>query len=680
MIMKNTIKYFGIIVLVVVVGFTMFACGDRFDSGQYGTVTINLGGSGRSAMDWPPTDSMLKEMKYKIVFTQGSTVETFNISGESSFRVSVKTGNWRVLIEAFYEGKLYAKGTTSVVVKPYQQNNAKISMYPAFDDGGGGEDNGDTPTTYTITMQNDGNGTANADKQSAAQGTKVTIAAMPNNGYKFQQWEIVNGGVTLSDTYTSPAEFIMPARNITIKALFEALPPDTPNLALDPSTITFDDTTFGYTQPEARSIEIKNTGTGTATVSNISLNDVSSFTLSGHTGITTITAGSSVNFYVQPNAGLNAGMYSAVITVTYDGGRTATMSTSFTVNKADQTTLSIVDPGIKDNTDVPFTLSTTGGSTAGAVSYTVTTGTDVINISGSTVTILNAGTATVTATKAGDDNYNPVTSAPITIIVSVVHVSIIETVWINPGTFTMGSPSTEATSINDERPQHLVTLTKGFYMGKYPVTQDQYEAVMGVNPSYFSSNPALGEVQGRRPVEQVTWFDAIEFCNKLSELEGFDPVYTITGRTPLSGYPITNATVTADFSKNGYRLPTEAQWEYACRAGTTTAYNTGGDTISENTGWYATNSGNRTHEVGKKPANAWGLYDMHGNVYEWCWDWHDYYTDTAKIDPEGVSSGSNRVRRGGTWFNTAQYHRSAYRGICNPSDRDDDTGFRVLRP
>jgi formylglycine-generating enzyme required for sulfatase activity len=254
----------------------------------------------------------------------------------------------------------------------------------------------------------------------------------------------------------------------------------------------------------------------------------------------------------------------------------------------------------------------------------------------------------------------------------------IEMVSITGGTFTMGSPSTESGSYSDERPQHSVTLT-GFYMGKYQVTQEQYQAVMGTNPSYFSSNPQEGEIQGKRPVENVTWYDAVEFCNKLSAQESLQSVYTISGRTPASGYPITSATVTADFTKNGYRLPTEAQWEYACRAGTITAYNTG-DTISDNTGWYSSNSGSKTHEVGKKPANAFGLYDMHGNVWEWCWDWYGDYSSDTQTNPMGASSGTDRVERGGSWYYSAEGLRSAIRRVSNPNNRSYNLGFRLARP
>jgi len=242
----------------------------------------------------------------------------------------------------------------------------------------------------------------------------------------------------------------------------------------------------------------------------------------------------------------------------------------------------------------------------------------------------------------------------------------IEMVWISSGSF--------------DRDGNTITISSGFYMGKYEVTQEQYEAVMGTNHSFFSSNPAAGETQGKRPVERVTWFDAIEFCNKLSEQEGLTPVYTITNRNPTTGYPITDATVTAIWSNNGYRLPTEAQWEYACRAGTMTDwYFSDEESKLDSYAWYDNNSSNRTHQVGVKLPNAWGLYDMHGNVWEWCWDWYGDYPAGAQSDPMGASSGTDRVLRGGSWSSSAGGTRSASRGCMNPAYELIDVGFRVVR-
>jgi formylglycine-generating enzyme required for sulfatase activity len=242
----------------------------------------------------------------------------------------------------------------------------------------------------------------------------------------------------------------------------------------------------------------------------------------------------------------------------------------------------------------------------------------------------------------------------------------------------MGSPENEPDRHSNET-EHSVTLT-GFKMSKHQVTQAQYEAVTGNNPSSFKSPVAPETSTANRPVE-MAWYDAVEFCNKLSTQEGLTPVYTITGRTPATGYPITDATVTPNWSANGYRLPTEAQWEYACRAGTTTAYNTGA-TLSDSTGWYDSNSGDRTHSVGEKPANAYGLYDMHGNVWEWCWDWYSssYYSSSPAQDPTGAVSGSFRVLRGGAWSSLGRNLRSAYRSNGYPIDRSYYIGFRLVRP
>ena len=265
-------------------------------------------------------------------------------------------------------------------------------------------------------------------------------------------------------------------------------------------------------------------------------------------------------------------------------------------------------------------------------------------------------------------------------------------VWIPPGTFTMGSNDTDDYGA---QPPHQVTLTKGFYMSKYAITQGQYFAIMEYNPSTYKPDPNA-DGKGRLPVEGISWYDAIVFCNKLSIKHGLQPVYSISGKTnpddwgevPTSNthpnYAAWNAVeMIGPYPNvpNGYRLPTEAEWEYACRAGTTTAWFHGNaEPGLENYAWYYSNSDSMTHEVGKKLPNAWGLYDMHGNVREWCWDWYGSYTSGAKTDPVGAPPGLIRAYRGGNWDFSAKYSRSAYRDYFPPYYQSDYIGFRVVRP
>ena len=216
-------------------------------------------------------------------------------------------------------------------------------------------------------------------------------------------------------------------------------------------------------------------------------------------------------------------------------------------------------------------------------------------------------------------------------------------VYVPPGEFTMGSPEDEPGRDDDER-QHKVILTEGFFMQETPVTQAQWAAVMGDNPSHFKKcGPDC-------PVESVSWDDAQRFLKKLNEGGG----------------------------EYEYRLPTEAQWEYACRAGTTTRYYTGDSKADlKRAGWYGENSGDKTHPVGQKKPNAFGLYDMHGNVWEWCQDWFGDYPAGPVTDPTGPKCGSNRVLRGGGWYDNARYCRSADRYGYYPSFRGSRYGFRL---
>jgi formylglycine-generating enzyme required for sulfatase activity len=231
---------------------------------------------------------------------------------------------------------------------------------------------------------------------------------------------------------------------------------------------------------------------------------------------------------------------------------------------------------------------------------------------------------------------------------------------IPAGEFMMGAA--EGESHKAARPQHRVRITQPFYLGIYPVTQAEYQRMMGKNPSRFQGWKGIlglfaSPPEPRRPVEQVWWESAVEFCRRLSEQEGVT-----------------------------YRLPTEAEWEYACRAGSVGRWCFGDDESSlEQYAWYTKNSGDSAHPVGRKKPNAWGLYDMHGNVLEWCEDWYgnDYYrqfADKVAVDPAGPLGGSTRVLRGGSWWDGASYCRSAcrFRGDRGPL-RFDHLGFRLAR-
>jgi sulfatase modifying factor 1 len=222
-------------------------------------------------------------------------------------------------------------------------------------------------------------------------------------------------------------------------------------------------------------------------------------------------------------------------------------------------------------------------------------------------------------------------------------------VWIPPGNFMMGSPKDEKLR-RDKETQHKVTLTKGFYMGVYAVTGEEWQAVMGNNPSKFQTEKNL-------PVDQVSWDDCQDFIKKLREKD-----------------------------KRLYRLPTEAEWEYSCRAGTKTPFHFG-ETISNDQANY---NGNFTYGDGKKgkyrakttpvgsfPANAWGLHDMHGNVWQWCQDWFGDYPQNDVIDPQGPENGEKRVLRGGSWGDHPVYCRSALRYRFEPGHRDFCIGCRL---
>ena len=242
-------------------------------------------------------------------------------------------------------------------------------------------------------------------------------------------------------------------------------------------------------------------------------------------------------------------------------------------------------------------------------------------------------------------------------------------VLIQRGGFQMGSPQTEPQSRIDEL-RHRVILTRSFWLATTEVTQALWSEVMGSNPSYFAACPDC-------PVDNVSWYDAVEFCNTLSIIQGLTPVYRITD-AELTWLPCAD----------GYRLPTEAEWEYACRATAVTPYATGACLLSEQANYdaYRPLAGcpegmrrGETVEVGSFPANAWGLHDMHGNVLEWCWDWYGPYDLADTENPRGPQHGQDKVIRGGSWFCPGDRCRSASRAFLHPSTTFDHVGFRLAR-
>jgi formylglycine-generating enzyme required for sulfatase activity len=230
---------------------------------------------------------------------------------------------------------------------------------------------------------------------------------------------------------------------------------------------------------------------------------------------------------------------------------------------------------------------------------------------------------------------------------------------IRAGEFLMGSNGGD----DDEKPPHRVRVTRSFYLNAHEVTQGQYRQVMGHTPSEFTGSDSL-------PVERVSWFEAVAFCNALSEMERLTPCYEIQDRE----VKVRNGV--------GYRLPTESEWEYACRAGGTGAW-CFGDAESDlgKNGWFIGNSDQRTHPVGEKCANEFGLFDMLGNVWEWCWDWYDsgYYAERPNLDPAGPRMGIDRVIRGGSWRSISRSLQSAHRSRIAPSHRSNHVGFRIAR-
>lgn len=240
------------------------------------------------------------------------------------------------------------------------------------------------------------------------------------------------------------------------------------------------------------------------------------------------------------------------------------------------------------------------------------------------------------------------------------------------GTFQMGSPDNDPDALDAEKPQHAVRLD-AFWLAETPVTQALWEAVMGSNPAHFTGP--------QRPVEQVSWFDAAVFCNALSQRTGRSPVYLTPEGKPYGrdgkSWTLTNeGVVRRDLKSDGYRQPTEAEWEHAAREGTSADFRYCGSDLLSQVGWYNDNSNGETHDVALLLPNALGLYDMSGNVWEWCEDWWGNYSAVAQENPRGPEKGLYRVVRGGHWGVYPRRCRPACRGYDRPAS-GSHLGFRL---
>ncbi len=259
----------------------------------------------------------------------------------------------------------------------------------------------------------------------------------------------------------------------------------------------------------------------------------------------------------------------------------------------------------------------------------------------------------------------------LTLLAIPIFSASIELVYVEGGIFIRGNDNQFAR----EKPAHQVTLNS-FYIGKYPITQKQWISIMEDNPSGFQGHNS--------PVEGVNWYQAVEFCNKLSELEGLTPVYTINksrqDTNNISNNDDLKWIVTANWNANGYRLPTEAEWEFAAKGGNESSnYLYSGSNNINQVAWYKDNSTMGASPVGKKNHNELGIYDMSGNVWEWCWDWFGQYSGYSVTNPRGPDKGSRAVLRGGSWYYYDTYSRITSRYRINRDYANYYNGFRLVR-
>ena len=646
---KNSSIKLSILITVFIV-ISLSACLSEWQ-GDTAELIISVSSANRSTVYNPTATETHKKLDHEVTLTSEKETLNFTFKAGEALEAVVSPGNWNVRVDSYLNGDIYATGSKPVVLK-LGQNYETIDMENAIKvsfnaNGGNGSikpivikvDKGSTPLP-------DGSGLSRTD-------------------YAFDGWNTnANGtGTTYraGNTYNSNNN----KSNVTLYAKW-----------VEAKTVTFNSVTQ---DGNSTKITTQLTLTFNQAITNLSASDI---TLSGVTGVTKGTLSNSGTTYTLLISGFTSG-----------GTLNVAVSKSGYAITPSSKTVTIYYYTVANQTPVvgDYTISGTGTFTYDGNTKTVTvtpkagksTGTVTVKYNGSTTAPSAVGTYPVTFDVAAANGWNAasgLSAGTLTIIESI------KMVYVPGGSFQMGDVKNEG-GITDLFPVHTVTLT-GFYMGIYEVTQEQYQAVMGSNPSSFKS-AVTGEsgTPSKLPVEQVSWYDALVFCNKLSMMEGLNSVYSIGGKTDPADWGTipdwvdsTWDGVVMDKSKNGYRLPTEAEWEYAAKGGNNSPGNysyAGSDTIDD-VAWYNNNSDNKTHEVGKKAPNGLGLYDMNGNVAEWCWDWYGDYSADPQTDPMGAVSSNCRIQRGGHWITDMRGALSSARGRPWPFIRDY-SGFRLVR-